>query len=138
MNFEPRYEMSVAFRTFTPLTRASIRISLFSNGVRSIVALHVQLLFVSLSGTSTVRMFPSIDAYRQSDQLRFWTMTSAEDAADRKKTNAIFFIFRVSVERLLSYRAVSYHILIPSRSTAILISILTLYLDSVSIHTKPR
>ena len=84
MNFDPRYEMLVAFRTFTPLTRASIRNSLFSNGVRSTVALHIQLLFVALSGTSTVRMLPSIDAYWQRDQVRFCTIVSADDAADRK------------------------------------------------------
>jgi len=53
---------------------------------------------------------------------------SADDAADRKTTNAIFFISLVSFERLLSYRAVSYHILVPWRSTAILI----FYLDFVS------
>ena len=88
MNFEPRYEMPVAFRTFTPLTRASIRNSLFSNGVRSTVALHIQLLFVALSGTSTVRMLPSIDAYWQSDQVRFCTTVSAGAAADRKTTAA--------------------------------------------------
>ena len=88
MNFEPRYETLVAFRTFTPLTRASIRNSLPSNGVRSTVALHIQLLFVALSGTSTVRMLPSIEAYWQSDQVRFCTIVSADDAADRKTAAA--------------------------------------------------
>ena len=88
MNFEPQYEIDVPFLTSTPLTRPSIRITLFSNGVRSTVALHIQLLFVALSGTSTVRMLPSIDAYWQSDQVRFCTIVSADDAADRKTATA--------------------------------------------------